>query len=339
MLPTHTQLMRALLQLQIAILSLFSCLSYAEVSISGLENIRISAWAGTSGDLRGSDSYCALSYTQQCTGPWWNRRCTRTAQDYDVAAYTDGASDGAGNFYLQHSTSSSLLPVRFEWINPQLGAFAMTNYLVTGETAPPTSPYAPGATGCSDLNAQNTIAIIVNAADIGSAPAGMYSETFRIDMCRLNGGGNSSGDCVYPVAFSVELPDLIQITRLDDVAFGVWSGAGELQRVEQFCVFRNGASSFSLVATGSSDQNNSFHLQNGGSLLPYEIEVGDGTAWIPMTPGNLLSSGDTSFVGSSRRDCGGEDSHSLRMSILEADLRAASSGDYRDTVTVVVEPE
>lgn len=309
-------------------------LVYADVEMSGLDDIRIDAWAGTSGSLQGADSYCALSYTERCTGPFWNRSCSRTAQDYNVAAYTNDPGD-SGRFQLSHDSSSARLSVVFEWSSPTVGPIMMSDYSTTGFTTPP----SPGATECIQAEAQSTVAITVLEADLGAALAGTYSQTFFLDMCRLDGGGNTT-ECTVPVGFVVDIPELVQVTRLDDVAFGAWTGFGGVQETEAFCVFRNGAGGFALTAFGNHDQNSKFHVQSNSVDIPYTVEVSDGDGvWFPVAPGAFLGNTYTSFRGAEVRDCGGADSHLIRLAIQQSDLEAATPGSFTDTLTVVVEPE
>ncbi|MCW8193250.1 hypothetical protein F6455_00430 [Proteobacteria bacterium 005FR1] len=304
----------------------------ADVAIYGLDSIRVNAWAGLSGDIRGQDVYCALSYRARC---WF---CSGEPQHYNVAAYTTGPTDSAGRFYLTHESGGATLPVSLEWTNPAVGTFTLSNHHITGFTAPPSSPYAPGATNCSEANAQNTISATVAAADLAAAIAGIYSGTFELDLCRLNNAGNTT-ECLVPVSFSIEIPDLVQITRLEDMALGRWSGSGGIWQSEDFCVFRNGAGGFAITPSGSNDQNGQFHLSMGTSSIPYRIDVTDGSSWFSLGPGVTLAGSSTGFSGMSTRDCGGQDSHKLRVSLLESDLAAAPPGSYADTITLRVEPE
>lgn len=302
----------------------------ADVSISGLDDITINAWSGVSNNLEGSDTYCTLSCNNNCRRP----------RHYDVAAYTSGPTDGAGNFYLTHTgDGSTTLRVFLDWTNPVVGTFTLTNYSVTGYTAPPSSPFAPGATNCGDPNSQNTITMRVAEADLASALAGTYAGTLQIDVCRLNGSGTSTLECLVPVSFSVTLPELIQITQLQDFNLGVWSGLGAAQSSDDFCVFRNGYGGFSITAAGSNDAGGSFRLGSGSNFVPFSVEFGSGGAWHPVSPSTTLSSSLTGFAGDSTRNCGGGTTHSMRVTVQESDLNNADVGSYSDVITVLVQPE
>ena len=302
----------------------------ADVSISGLDDITINAWNGLSNDLEGTDTYCAISCSNNCNQP----------RHYDVAAYTSGPTDGAGNFYLVNTADgTTTLRVTFEWINPVRGTFTMTNYNVTGYTAPPSSPFAPGATSCADPNSQNTIRIRIAAADLATALAGTYSGTLYIDLCRLSNSGNSTFECVAPVNFTVTLPELTQLTQLQDFSLGNWVGVGNAQATDDFCVFRNGYGGFAITANGNNDSGGNFKVSSGTNTLPYSIEFSDGGAWYSAAPGSTLNAATTGFTGNSTRDCGGGTSHKMRVTLQQLDLGAAQAGAYSDTVTIRIEPQ
>lgn len=306
---------------------------YARVSITGLDDITIDAWAGATNDLQGSDTYCVIS----CTG---GGSCNNL-KGYDVAAYTSDPGPG-GSFRLTNDgDGTTKLPVTFQWSVPA-GTYTMSDFNTTGYTAPPNPPYAPGANSCAQPNSQNTITITVAESDLASAIAGTYSATFQVDMCRFNnsGGGGYSGQCINPVSFVVNLPELIQITGLQDFVLGAWSGVGSVQSAKDFCVFRNGYGGFSLTASGSNDSGGNFRVNDGASsYIPYTVEFSDGGSWFTASPSTQLSSSTTGFTGDSTRDCGGGTSHSMRVTMQQSDLASAATGNYSDTITLIVQPE
>lgn len=327
----YSQLLSAWLCIPLIVVSQ---LSQAEVSISGLDDITLDAWAGATSDLVGSDTYCTLSCSGGGSGCRWPR-------DYDVAAYTNGATDGSGNFYLDHDTNGAAPPllVTFEWTNPAEGTFTMSDYDTTFYTAPPAPGYAPGATSCAQTNSQNTITITLPASSLASAVAGTYSETFYIDACRQENGV----ECLDPVNFVVNLPELIQITQLQDFDLGSWDASGDIQSTHNFCVFRNGYGGFSITATGDNDSGGSFRLGDDPIspvlFVPYTLEFSEGGAWYEADPSTALSSTTTGFSGDSTRNCGGGTSHSVRVTVDLADLGVAKLGAYSDTITLVVEAD
>lgn len=299
------------------------------VSISGLDNITVNTWAGATGNLQGSDTYCVRS----CTG---SGNSCQSAAPYDVAAYSSGQSNSSGHFFLSRNGGGSqpALRVIFEWSAANIGPVVMSNYNVTGFVAPTSGPNPPGATNCNQANSQNTIRITVPASELATAAAGTYSETFGIDACRL-----TNWTCTGRINFTVNIPELIQITKLQNFTFGAWSGIGNIQSIRDFCVFRNGSGGFSINSSGSNNSGGRFRVSSGSSGIPYQIEFSDGGAWYAATPGTTLNESVTGFAGGSVRDCGGGTNHRMRVTMLEADLASSPSGNYSDTVTISVQPE
>ncbi len=292
----------------------------ADVSISGLDPIRIDAWAGATGDLTGSDTFCTLSCISSCS-----RNSHR--RDYDSAAYTNGASDGAGNFYIRNG--SDYLLVYFDWTHPVDGTTRLTNYSRTGQT----TGRVDGAYDCAaDPNSQTRIDITLPVSQLASATAGVYSETFMIDVCRLN-NNNSLAECLAAVDFTVTLPELVQISRLDNIGLGQWSGAGDIQVEEDFCVFRNGSGGFSININSANASGGNFNLVGTGSA-PYLIELDQGSGFSAVSPGATTSG----YVGSSTRECGNSDNMTMRITVDADDLAALQSGAFSDTIVIVAEP-
>jgi len=246
---------------------------------------------------------------------------------------------GSGcQFNLTHDgDGSTTLPITFEWTNPVCGTYTMLDYSSTGITAPP-SPFAPGATSCAAANSQNTITVTIASADLASAIAGTYSETLSIDACRVNGGGGTV-ECEAAIEFIVDIPELIQITQLQNFNFGSWSGVGDIQGVNPFCVFRNGSGGFAVTATGVHDSGGNFNVVAGAESLRYIVELGAGGGWFELTPGAELPGSTSGFEGIGTRNCGGGTSHSIRLTMAQTDLDARPAGNYSDTITLVVAPD
>jgi len=295
----------------------------ADVSISNLDPISVNAWAGATSDLTGSDTFCTISCQGGC-----NRASHR--RDYDTAAYTNGASDGAGNFYISNGSDTML--VYLDWTHPVDGTVRLTNYSVTGDT----TGLVEGAYSCADPNSQTRIDITLPAGELASAQAGTYSETFLVDACRI--GGFFYAECTARVPFSVTLPELVQISRLDNLNLGTWDGVNDIQVTEQFCVFRNGSGGFSIMTNSANASGGNFNL-TGASTVPYTIEYAQSGGYFSVAPGVRLSSGTTGFVGEGTRNCGGANNTSIRVTVDAADLAGQPGGSFSDTIILTVEPD
>jgi hypothetical protein len=305
---------------------LYCALASGDISISGLDPISINAWAGATSDLTGTDTYCTVSCQGACDKDVHRR-------DYAPAFYTNGTTDGAGNFYITNGSHS--LTVFLDWTHPVSGTTRMTNHNVTGMR----SPVSEGAYSCSaDPNSTTRIDITLPAGQIASAQAGTYSETFLVDSCRTSGQG--FGECTAHISFSVTLPELIQVTNLTNIDLGSWSGTGDIQVTRDFCVFRNGQGGFAITTSGNHDASGRFHLGSSGNL-PYRIDYGQGGVFKQATPGVSMPFSSSGFTGNSVRDCtnSGGANTSIRLTVLETDLAIQPGGSFADTVNIFVLPE
>ncbi|MDZ7685206.1 MAG: hypothetical protein U5O39_09600 [Gammaproteobacteria bacterium] len=301
-----------------------SCLAAAPVAadtaISNLDPISINAWAGATNDLTGSDSFCIISCNGGCSD-------TNQRREYIVTASTNGQTDGSGNFYI--SSGSDDMLVYMDWTHPTGG----TTRLTDGDY----SPRVDGAYDCAaDPNAQVQLEMTLPASELATASAGTYSETFTLDACRLFWGFIPW--CVADVTFTVTLPELVQITRLDNINLGTWDGVNDIQVTEQFCVFRNGSGGFAIVTSGQNASGGNFNLA-GASTVPYTLEYAQSGGYFDADPATILPSSTTGFTGSSTRNCGGANNTSLRVTVDAADLAGQPQGTFSDTIFLRVEPD
>ena len=149
--------------------------------------------------------------------------------------------------------------------------------------------------------------------------------------------GETSSEGDLTVTLNIE--DRIQVTGLDDITVGPFTGSGNLAGETDFCVYRNGTGLYDLTATSANEDSGAFRAINGSDLIPYEVRFDtDGDA----SNGTSLasSSAETGITGhASSLNCGNANNASLNVRFLEADLLGALTGSYVDTLTVTVEPQ
>ncbi|MCC5888714.1 MAG: spore coat protein U domain-containing protein [Gammaproteobacteria bacterium] len=146
-------------------------------------------------------------------------------------------------------------------------------------------------------------------------------------------GATSTGD----LTVSVDIANRVQISGLNDIDFGTYAGSGDLERSDDFCVYRNGTGSYNVTISSSQAEGGSFRLVNGPNAIPYSVRFNDAA---DITGGSDVSSGDTlAGTGSATSlTCGGSSNASLGVSIAASALQAAPSGFYTDVITLLVEP-
>ena len=147
----------------------------------------------------------------------------------------------------------------------------------------------------------------------------------------------------------------VKITGLDNIDFSnaLYSsdndgyGAGDSSGIsanDDFCVFVNGAGTYSLTATSAAG---SFSLTGAGSdansgnandTIAYTVGLAGSTS--PSTSAVTYNSATGVFTGSQDRDCSDAGGTNANVNIMLTDtvLRTALSDTYTDTITLLVSP-
>ena len=142
------------------------------------------------------------------------------------------------------------------------------------------------------------------------------------------------------VDITLGVGDRVQISGLNDIALGQWSGTGALTGDEELCVYSS-TSKYQITVSGNAS--NTFALSAGGSTtIPYSVswldDPNDATNanYRGVTEGSPLTGnvGDSNYY-----TCNGAINATLRIYISEANLQAAAAGNYSDTLTINVSPE
>lgn len=142
-------------------------------------------------------------------------------------------------------------------------------------------------------------------------------------------GATSSGS----FSITAVLQDLVQVSSLDDLNLGTYSGSGNLTGTEGFCVYRNGTGAYTATLTGSG-ASNAFTIASGANTMPYTITY-NGTA---ITTGGTTA---TQTGNSTLTDCGGDDVANNATIVVDIDstvLQSRPSGTYTGTLTILINP-
>ncbi len=136
---------------------------------------------------------------------------------------------------------------------------------------------------------------------------------------------------------TLEIADKVQITNVDNISLGAYSGAGAFTGETEYCVHRNGGDSYTVKLTSNTG---AFHLTSATTTeninfalkVDADTDASDGQALTYNTASSGMS-------GSALVNCGGGDNGALEVSFTQADLLAVSSAnDYTATLTVLIEP-
>lgn len=128
----------------------------------------------------------------------------------------------------------------------------------------------------------------------------------------------------------------MQISGLNDLTLGTWSGSGDLFSEDPLCVYFLGIEPYQITASGSG-VGGAFTLTGTGGSVAYQVQFKGSTgAYDTMTSGSARSFGDADI---SSQNCGGLSNAHVKVLVTEAALSSALSGSYSGTVTLLLEPD
>jgi hypothetical protein len=130
---------------------------------------------------------------------------------------------------------------------------------------------------------------------------------------------------------------LVQVSQLKDVAFGIVGTASAVSRSQNVCVEMLAlVNYYSVTATGSGTDG-SFRLADGANTLAYDVQWSDATN---QTVGTALVAGRaTGNFAAGSCVFGLTTSASLITAISLATLTGATAGTYRGTLTLLIAPQ
>ena len=138
---------------------------------------------------------------------------------------------------------------------------------------------------------------------------------------------------------TLSIEDLIRISDFSDMAFGAYSGTGDLNSNDDLCVYRNDTGGqYTITATASEG---AFQVDDGGTnTIAYSVFFNDTTG----TTGEVAVTYNTatatqSGANTTSSDCSvGGLSANVHVRFLAADLQAAVPGSYSGTLVLTANP-
>jgi len=192
--------------------------------------------------------------------------------------------------------------------------------------------------GCEGSPDNSYLKVQIDASEFTNVQPGSYSGTFQVNG--LGGVGLATADSeVFSVAVTVASNDPnVQISRIDNIVLGSFNGTADMTADEAFCAYtESGGYRLTITAPNQDVSGNFFLAGDNGDLLPFQVEFSQS-----VTSPAFVTVGSSSIIGltgSTLLDCGNADNAVFRVSASEQDLRAASSGNYVETITILMEPE
>ena len=128
---------------------------------------------------------------------------------------------------------------------------------------------------------------------------------------------------LYP---AVALAD-VQISEMDDIAGGTWSGTGNMVFTDMVCLYNTAGINVNMKATTTTG---SFVFSNGTNTIPFSITANGLTLIYNIN--RKVGTADTSSP-----TCNGAPATTLQLTVTEANLQAAvASTGYQAVITLVI---
>jgi len=144
-------------------------------------------------------------------------------------------------------------------------------------------------------------------------------------------GATSTGS----VDLNIAVPNLVQISMLNDVNLGSWAGAN-MTAFERFCVFST-TGSYNVTASSANGVGNRFYLDNAGTTLRYVVRWFDSNNVRQNLRHNQVSNVFSAVT--TAPDCNGVTNSRLRIRVRNNWAGAVPAGTYSDTLTLLIQPQ
>lgn len=298
------------------------------IKVGNVPDVNFGVWEN-SGSWSTTVTNCIASASKKNPEPGavrlpYNAKVTNDEQNDGFYLYLDGDKDAVGNerILISFAHRDIALPsAGFEnLVNDQYDS-----HLHLGQF----DKCLPG------INSE--LRIDISGSELASKVNGEYEGKFVLSARNFD----NDDDTNFDVMISIQRGTEVRVSRLNPVNFGQHSGVGNLARNERMCIYSNAASgSYRLsINSASKDAAGNFYLKESvtGELIPMAVRFSDsgaGTATFPMLNNYFRGIGNND-----RDDCRGVDNATMSLFLNEADLQAASTGNYRETLILLVEPE
>ena len=125
----------------------------------------------------------------------------------------------------------------------------------------------------------------------------------------------------------------VQISALNDLSFGTWSGTGDMEQTDAVCVYNTVNANYKITGTAPGGI---FRMANGGNNLNYEVRFqGSSGGFVQLTHG---TSSSFTAANTSSWNCSGGTNATLKVTVTDGALSAAATGNYTGTLYLLLEP-
>ena len=126
----------------------------------------------------------------------------------------------------------------------------------------------------------------------------------------------------------------VRVTNVNDITFGTWPGSGDLQTMDDICIYNAAIADYQITVDGAGP-GGAYLLNNGGHTLAYQVEFRGGAGWVTLAPGVPQNFTGANLISDT---CAGGTNASIRITVPENNLLAAYQGSYSGNISILVSP-
>ena len=177
----------------------------------------------------------------------------------------------------------------------------------------------------------------MNLPHVGKALAVATFATFAAGNAFAEIQGTLGPTSQGSIDITLTIDPLVQISALDDIDLGNYTGAANMTGADDLCVYSN-TGAYQITATGNG-AGLAFHLIGTSATVPYTVEWADAAG---AGTGDALTT-NTPLTGQSGTittpNCDGGNNARVIVTANSTDIAPAPAGNYVGVLTLVVAPE
>ncbi|MCC5888713.1 MAG: hypothetical protein JJT88_19930 [Gammaproteobacteria bacterium] len=322
--PPVRGLARALLGVGLLLAGLLPLLAQGAVAVTPLSNFDFGHWSPGTGQLTASRDFCAVSVV----GNRLTANNDNQLREFGAKVESlDGSASGS-SFRLAHVDGGHFLNLELRLRDLRSGVEEVLSPNVGTAT-----DKTGDELGCPRGGPNGRLIVRLLGSELAGARAGVYTGQFSLE---INGGSNGRDTDSTTFVIRVEIPDLVRISSLNDIALGFFPGSGDLSGSDALCVYRNDPAGAYLVEASGQGAGQAFVVAKDGVELPFAVDYSDGSGWRSLTAGGAPVAAGNAHAAAT--DCGGATNASVRVRIDETVLATAQPGSYAGRLTLTVAP-
>ena len=295
----------------------------AGVAVTPLADYDFGSWSPGSGTVATSRDFCAVSVVG-------NRLTANNANQlrpWSATVRDDSGASSASVFRIEHADGDSFVELELRVQDQRSGVEAPLTPMATA------TDMTGDELGCPRGGPNGRLTLRVLNSALAAARSGTFEGSFTLE---INGGSNGNQTDATSFAVRIDVPDLVRISNLDDIALGFYSGSGAMVGSDAVCVYRNDPGGSYTVEASGQGAGSAFVLAHDGAELGFTVDYSDGNDWRAMTAGGVPLVAQN--ANSTAPDCGGMTNAGIRVRIEEEALANAEPGTYAGSLTLTVAP-